>query len=358
MTMLGAPRPAGPRPRGASTCCPSRARRGRRRCGPSRRTRAGTRPARGALERELVLRRGHRRRRARRLRAASAGCRTRDVPATRRASRPGPAGDRAGRRRRRAAARRPTTTPRSDRPTALDAEQRCEEPLERFRVTLERRPARRTTTTSASAARRARRARRTSSSTSSGRPTATPYQWRWSTRYEIPCRVTGTVRVGDETVEFAGRGQRDHSWGARDWWAVGLDVERLAPRRRHAHHAVSRSRRCRGFGVGYVQRERRGDRDRPVAATEEVADDGLVDERPARDRAERSSQLEVEPLAFGALRLVAPDGRVSPLPARDVPGRRRRRAHRAAAGSSGTATSPPPAQSSADPTAGRDPERR
>ena len=39
-------------------------------------------------------------------------------------------------------------------------------------------------------------------------------------RYEIPCRVHGTVTVGNDTIEVDGWGQRDHSWGAaRDWWA-------------------------------------------------------------------------------------------------------------------------------------------
>ena len=47
-----------------------------------------------------------------------------------------------------------------------------------------------------------------------------PYAWRQTTRYEIPCRVSGTVRVGGEEIEFGGPGQRDHSWGARDWFAV------------------------------------------------------------------------------------------------------------------------------------------
>jgi hypothetical protein len=39
-------------------------------------------------------------------------------------------------------------------------------------------------------------------------------------RYEIPCRVHGEVLVGDERLELAGPGQRDHSWGVRDWWAT------------------------------------------------------------------------------------------------------------------------------------------
>jgi hypothetical protein len=50
-----------------------------------------------------------------------------------------------------------------------------------------------------------------------------------------------------------------------------------------------------------------------VAATETVRDDGLIDAatlalQPA------GLELRVEPLAFGPLRLVAPDGRVSEFP--------------------------------------------
>jgi hypothetical protein len=44
------------------------------------------------------------------------------------------------------------------------------------------------------------------------------YRFRDLTRYEIPCRVSGRIRVGDESIEFVGHGQRDHSWGTRDWW--------------------------------------------------------------------------------------------------------------------------------------------
>jgi len=46
------------------------------------------------------------------------------------------------------------------------------------------------------------------------------YQWpEIQPRYEIPCRVHGRVLVGDEELEIDGWGQRDHSWGVRDWWA-------------------------------------------------------------------------------------------------------------------------------------------
>jgi hypothetical protein len=42
-----------------------------------------------------------------------------------------------------------------------------------------------------------------------------------TTRYEIPCRVHGEVLVGAERIEVDTVGQRDHSWGPRDWWTLG-----------------------------------------------------------------------------------------------------------------------------------------
>ena len=47
------------------------------------------------------------------------------------------------------------------------------------------------------------------------------YPWIGTTRYEVSCNVHGEVLVGDETIELDGIGQRDHSWGVRDWWNLG-----------------------------------------------------------------------------------------------------------------------------------------
>jgi hypothetical protein len=49
----------------------------------------------------------------------------------------------------------------------------------------------------------------------------TPYHYVATTRYEIPCTVHGTIDVGRERIELDGFGQRDHSWGVRDWWQFG-----------------------------------------------------------------------------------------------------------------------------------------
>jgi hypothetical protein len=42
-----------------------------------------------------------------------------------------------------------------------------------------------------------------------------------TTRYEVSCTVHGEVLVGDERLDIDAIGQRDHSWGVRDWWAFG-----------------------------------------------------------------------------------------------------------------------------------------
>ncbi len=48
-----------------------------------------------------------------------------------------------------------------------------------------------------------------------------PYHYDVTTRYEIPCTVSGTLTIDGETRTVDGQGQRDHSWGVRDWWAFG-----------------------------------------------------------------------------------------------------------------------------------------
>ncbi len=142
-----------------------------------------------------------------------------------------------------------------------------------------------------------------------------PYAYRLATRYEIPCRVSGTIRVGDEELELRGVGQRDHSWGTRDWWAMDWvwSAGHLDDGTRF--HAVElRIPDLPRMSVGYIQPPD-GDLIEldEVRATEEVRDDGLIDSA-ALTLAPGDLQLEVEPLAFGPLRLEAPDGRVSSFP--------------------------------------------
>ena len=145
-----------------------------------------------------------------------------------------------------------------------------------------------------------------------------PYQYAVTTRYEIPCLVGGTITVGDEVLAVEGHGQRDHSWGVRDWWAFGWcwfagrldDGTRVhgADIRFPGHH----------LALGYVQQHALP----PVTVTAlEVTEETDADGFPTTGRARiepGAIDLTVTPVAFGPLVLTAPDGRVSRFPRAQV----------------------------------------
>jgi hypothetical protein len=148
------------------------------------------------------------------------------------------------------------------------------------------------------------------------RTAGVPYSYRLTTRYEIPCLVAGTIRVGEEALELSdAHGQRDHSWGVRDWWsadwmwsAVHLDDAT------HVHAVELRIPNAPTLGVGYVQSPAEGLRElERVSAGEQVGADGLITGAHLRVQPPLL-EIDVEPLAFGPLRLLSPDGRVSHFP--------------------------------------------
>src|SRR5262249_16351772 len=83
----------------------------------------------------------------------------------------------------------------------------------------------------------------------------TPYKYRMTTRYEIPCTVSGTVAVDGKSYEFDSvAGQRDHSWGVRDWWSMDWVWSALHLNDgTHVHGVNIRIPNVPGFSVGYVQ---------------------------------------------------------------------------------------------------------
>ncbi len=140
-----------------------------------------------------------------------------------------------------------------------------------------------------------------------------PYAYRATTRYEIPCRVSGTVRCGEDTVEFTGVGQRDHSWGVRDWWSAEWMWSAAHLRDGTRLHGVEfRLPGAPPVSIGYTQPPEGGVYELDsVRASEQPTPDGLI-ERAAITFGEL--ELEVRPLAFGPLLLRAPDGRLSQFP--------------------------------------------
>jgi len=195
----------------------------------------------------------------------------------------------------------------------LLAEHVCEQPLERFRCTLDGTGQ---SHEDQSAPLRAERGEPVPVALDLTWETdGAPYAYTVTTRYEIPCLVEGTVRIGDEQLALRGPGQRDHSWGVRDWWSMDWmwSAVRLDDGER-VHAVAIRLPGGAGFGVGYVQPASGPPHElESVEASEEVGASGLVNS--ARIAVAPSGlALDVEPLAFGALRLTSPDGRVTNFP--------------------------------------------
>lgn len=137
-----------------------------------------------------------------------------------------------------------------------------------------------------------------------------PYAYRVATRYEIPCLVHGTLRIGDEDLVLRGRGQRDHSWGTRDWWSADWmwSAGHLDDGTRF-HGVEFRIPDAPRIGLGYLQPPEGGVEELSrVEASEELGAGDLV---TGARVVYGDVDLTVEPLAYGPLRLEAPDGRVA-----------------------------------------------
>ncbi len=193
----------------------------------------------------------------------------------------------------------------------LRVQSTCTSPLERFHVQLE---ADGEEHADASALLRGERGKSTAVSLDLTWDTlGEPYAYRVATRYEIPCRVKGTVRVGDEQLELSGVGQRDHSWGTRDWWSAEWMWAAGHLQDGTRFHGVEfRLPGTPPIGVGYLQPPEGGVVELDsVSASELAGPDGLI---TSAEIVLGELTLRVEPLAFGPLRLEAPDGRVSEFP--------------------------------------------
>jgi hypothetical protein len=83
----------------------------------------------------------------------------------------------------------------------------------------------------------------------------TPYLYRLTPRYEIPCTVSGTVTADGRTWTVQGvPGQRDHSWGVRDWWSMEWVWSALhLDDGTHLHGVDLRIPGAPPMGVGYIQ---------------------------------------------------------------------------------------------------------
>jgi hypothetical protein len=144
----------------------------------------------------------------------------------------------------------------------------------------------------------------------------TPYRYRLTTRYEIPCTVSGSVTVNGTRYSFDSvPGQRDHSWGVRDWWSMDWMWSALhLDDGTHLHGVNIRIPGVPAVSVGYAQ-----DRDgnltelQTVSHGEVFGDNGLPESaRLSLDPGGVTANLDVRGNA--PVGLVAVDGRVSQFP--------------------------------------------
>ncbi len=144
----------------------------------------------------------------------------------------------------------------------------------------------------------------------------TPYQYRLTTRYEIPCTVSGTVTVDGRhyTVDSV-PGQRDHSWGVRDWWSMDWVWSALhLDDGTHLHAVNIRIAGMPPVSIGYTQ-DRLGSVTElhSIAARETFDADGLpVSATLAVDPGGVTATVDVR--GHAPVQLVAPDGRISQFP--------------------------------------------
>ena len=137
------------------------------------------------------------------------------------------------------------------------------------------------------------------------------YQYRPTTRYEIPCRVRGRVTIDGTAHEIDGQGQRDHSWGIRDWWSVDWlwSAARFEDGGRLQCTAVRIPDRP-SLVMGYLQRPGELIELHEATSDELTSEAGLVTvgrlRLPAVDL-----DLTITPFGDGPLLIAADDGRVS-----------------------------------------------
>ena len=140
-----------------------------------------------------------------------------------------------------------------------------------------------------------------------------PYHYDVTTRYEIPCLVTGEIRVDGDVIPIDGQGQRDHSGasgtggrsagvGRQPGSTTGLAcIGRHPPARRSGSPSATCSARVRSTGSrGWLSKRPSGAEELPPRAAARVEPGGI--------------RLDIEPRWFAPALLVAPDGRVSRFP--------------------------------------------
>jgi hypothetical protein len=142
----------------------------------------------------------------------------------------------------------------------------------------------------------------------------TPYQYRITPRYEIPCTVSGTVTVDGRVVSVHEvSAQRDHSWGVRDWWAMDWVWSALhLDDGTHLHGVDIRIPGAPPIGIGYVQQPGQPLRELQAVTARETFGDNHLPLTTAIAYGDLTATIDIR--GHAPVLLTAPDGRISHFP--------------------------------------------
>lgn len=143
-----------------------------------------------------------------------------------------------------------------------------------------------------------------------------PYQYRLTTRYEIPCTVSGTVTVKHARYQINSvPGQRDHSWGVRDWWSMDWMWTALHLQDgSHLHGVRIQIPNTPAFSIGYAQDRTGNITDLTTVDIREAFSANGLPENQTLQLAPAEITADVRIRAHAPVRLVGVDGRVSHFP--------------------------------------------
>lgn len=142
-----------------------------------------------------------------------------------------------------------------------------------------------------------------------------PYQYKITTRYEIPCAVTGTIKIDGQEYSIRNvPGQRDHSWGVRDWWSMDWiwSTVHTIDGKSHYHGLDLRIPGAPQMSIGYAQTDGVVAELETYQCQEKMQEDGSARDMNAQlsSVAGEKLTLEVAPKGHAGLRLVSGEGRI------------------------------------------------
>lgn len=136
--------------------------------------------------------------------------------------------------------------------------------------------------------------------------------YKQATRYEVPCQTEGTITVGSKSTTLKTHGQRNHSWGVRNWWIAdwvwsGLHFE-------DGSHIFTIALTGSVGGSGFMQKDRELTEVTNVVCEYGFKDNGLPKDKLVIRIEPGDVTIECETIAEAGIRLLHSEGREAHLP--------------------------------------------